>query len=213
MHFIVSIAVAALCGLMPWVAARLPTRWAAIGAAPLLLLMIAGVVFGLQLYPASDLVVAAFGVLGGIVLGRAMPPRFRPFLVLLVVLSVLDVAQNLAFSGPGTGPPPAAAQPDPHLIWLNFRIPLAAGHFNIGFADLTLIAAIGEHLRRRRATVPLSLLPGVIGLGLGEALVATLPQAPPQFVRAVSQSLVPFLTAGYLLTELAVEQMAHNEPV
>ena len=44
---------------------------------------------------------------------------------------------------------------------------------------------------------------GVIGLGLGEAVVASLPQSPPALVTALVQSVIPFLTAGYLLTERA----------
>ena len=132
-----------------------------------------------------------------------MPPRFRPFVVLLLILSVLDVAQNIAFAGPV---PSTGGAPDPHLIWFNVRFPLPGGHFNIGFADVILIAAATENLRRRDASLGLSLLPGVIGISLGEALLASLPPAPPDFVVAIAASLILFLTAGYMLTELAVSQ-------
>lgn len=206
MHFLVSVAVAAGCGLIPWAAARLPTRLAAIAAAPFGVVIVAGSVLGLGFYPYSDVVVVAFSVLAGITLGRALPPRFRPLLVLLLVLSVLDVAQNLATTSPPTGYVPIATQLDPHLIWLNFRSPLGTGHFNIGFADLVLIAAVSEQLRRRAAPLPLALLPGVIGLGLGDALAASIVQPAPTIVTAVSESLIPFLTAGYVLAELAVGQ-------
>ena len=206
MHFFVSVVVAIGCGLSPWAAQRAPTRWAVIVALALLVVIVAGAVFGLAFYPYSDVVVAAFSVIAGIALGRAMPPRFRPLLVLLVVLSALDVAQNLLAAGPSTGGPVATTQPDPHFIWFNFRLPLAGGHFNIGFADLGLIAAVSENLRRRGAPLPLTLLPGVIGLGLGEALTATLSQPAPTIVTAISESLIPFLTGGFVLTELAVGQ-------
>ena len=206
MHFFVSVGVAVGCGLSPWAVQRAPTRWAVIAALPLLLVVVAGAVLGLAFYPYSDVVVAAVSVLAGIALGRVMPPRFRPLLVLLLVLSALDVAQNVLTSGPTTGGPVTTSQPDPHFIWLNFRLPLAGGHFNIGFADLLLIAAVSENLRRRNATLPLTLLPGVIGLGLGEALAATISQPAPTIVAAVSESLIPFLTAGFVLTELAVGQ-------
>jgi len=207
MHLVVSVAVATGCALLPWAVVRVPTRWVAISAAPALALMVAGTVLGLPFYPFSDVVVLGFGVLAGIVLGRAMPPRFRPFLVLLLILSALDVAQNIVFSGPSPAPSTASVTTlDPHLIWLNFRIPLAPGHFNIGFADLLLIAAVSEQLRRRDVRLALAVLPGVIGLGLGEAVVASLPQSPPALVTALVQSVIPFLTAGYLLTELAINQ-------
>jgi hypothetical protein len=204
-HFFAGVVVAVSCALAPWVAVSLPTRWAAIAAAPFFAVMVAGAVFGLPLYPFSDVVVGVFAVLAGIVLGRAIPPRFRPLLVLLLVLSALDVSQNLAFAGPSTSSARAA---ESHLIWLNFRIPLSSGHLNIGFADLLLIAAVGENLRRRTQKVALSVLPGVIGIGLGEALLTAVPPNPPDFVVAVSASLVLFLTAGYALTELAVSQTA-----
>lgn len=208
MHFAVSIAVAIGCALLPWGATRVPTRWAAGAAVPLLVVIVVGAIVGLPLYPLSDVIVGGFAVLAGIVLGRAMPARFRPLLVLLLVLSVLDVVQNIAFSGgPSTAAPSSSTAPDPHLVWLNFRIPLPGGHFNVGFADLILIAAISENLRRRGATLALSVLPGIIGVGLGEALVATLPPAPPSVAIAVSESLVPFLTLGYALAELAVGQL------
>jgi hypothetical protein len=209
MHVFVSVIVALGCAALPWGAVSVPTRWIAIAAAPLLALMAAGVAFGLPLYPFSDVVVLGFGVLAGIVLGRAMPPRFKPFVVLLLILSALDVAQNLVFSGPSPAPSIAlSTAPDPHLIWLNFRIPLTGGHFNIGFADLILIAAISEQLRRRGVRLQLAVLPAVIGVGLGEAVAASLPASPPALVSAITASVIPFLTAGYALTELALSQAA-----
>ena len=206
MHLFVSLSVAVACAALPWPAVRLPTRWIAIAAAPALALMVAGAVFGLPFYPSSDVAVLGFGVLAGIVLGRAMPPMLRPFLTLLAILSALDVAQNLAFSGPSPTPSSALTTPDPHLVWLNLRFPLDGGQFNLGVADVILIAAISEHLRRRNVRLALAVLPGVIGLGLGEALVASLPEAPPALVGALVQSVIPFLTAGYVLTELAISQ-------
>lgn len=205
MHFLIGAAVAAGCGLSPWATAKVQTRWIAIAAAPFLVVVVAGSVFGLALYPLSDVFVAAFSLLAGIALGRVMPPRFRPFVLLLLILSALDIAQNLAFAGP---PPAANGAPDPHSIWFNVRFPLPDGHFNVGFADLVLIAGPAENLRRRSATIALSLLPGIIGISLGEALLATVPANPPLIVDAIAASVVPFLTAGYVLTELAVSQTA-----
>ena len=207
MHLLISLAVAVGCALLPWAVARVPTRWAAIAAIPVLAVTVAGAVIGLAFYPVSDVVVLGFSALAGNLLGRAVPPRFRPFLVLLLILSLLDVAQNAVFSGPSSGTHSTSTAPqDPHLMWLNFRIPFEGGHFNIGFADLVLIAAISEQLRRRTVRLQLAVLPGVIGLGLGEAVAASLPAAPPALVTAFTQSVIPFLTAGYALTELAISQ-------
>jgi hypothetical protein len=207
MHFFIGVAVAIVCGLAPWAAKRLMTRTIAIASVPFFVIVVAGAVAGIPIYPVSDLFVAAFALLAGIALGRAMPPRFRPFVLLLLLLSVVDVAQNVAFAGPSI-PSTTAPNPDPHFIWLNVRFPLPGGHYNIGFADVILIAAAAENLRRRGATVALTLLPGVIGVSLGEALLSALPSNPPAVVLAISASLVLFLTAGYVLTELAVSQTA-----
>ena len=207
MHFLIGVALAAGCGLVPWATARLQTRWITIAAVPFLIVLVVGAVFGLPLYPFSDVFVAAFSLLAGVALGRVMPARFRPFVILLLILSVLDVGQNFAFASPS---PPPSAVPNAHFIWFNVRFPLPDGHFNIGFADLILIAAAAENLRRREATLALSVLPGVIAISLGEALLATLPANPPLVVDAVAASLVLFLTAGYLLTELAVSQTASH---
>jgi hypothetical protein len=204
-HFLIGVAVAAGCGLAPWATANLRTRWIAIAVVPFLIVVVAGAVFGLPLYPFSDVFVAAFSLLAGVALGRVMPPRFLPFVILLLILSALDVAQNFAFAGPAPAP---GSAPDPHFVWFNVRFPLPSGHFNIGFADIVLIAAAAENLRRQKATLALSLLPGVIGISLGEALLSALPANPPLFVDALAASLVLFLTAGYVLTELAVSQTA-----
>lgn len=209
MHFLAGVLVAAGCGLTPWAAARFQTRWIAIAAVPFLVVVIVGAVIGWSLYPVSDVLVAAFSLPAGVALGRVMPPRFRPFVVLLFVLSALDVAQNIAFAGPA---PSAGGAPDPHLIWLNVRFPISDGHFNIGLADVALIAAAAENLRRRKTSLGLSLLPGVIGVSLGEALLASLPPSPPDFIAAIAASLILFLTAGYLLTELAVSQQRSADP-
>ncbi len=204
MHFLIGVAVAAGCGLAPWATVKLPTRSIAIAVVPFLTVVVAGAVLGLPLYPFTDVFVAAFSLLAGVALGRVMPPRFRPFVILLLILSALDVAQNLAFAGPA---PVSSSAPDPHFVWLNVRFPLPNGHFNIGFADVILIAAAAENLRRRKATLALSLLPGVIGISLGEALLSALPANPPLFADAIAASLVLFLAAGYVLTELAVSQI------
>lgn len=161
-------------------------------------LMVAGVVAGLPLFPLSDVVVLVFAVTGGVLLGRAVRTGVVPFLIVLVVLSVLDVTMNALFTGGPPAPARAPAAPDPHLIWLNFPVPLPAGRFNIGFGDLLLIAAMSVHLRSRCAGHVLAAAPGVIGLGVA-LLFASLPGAQQLPLGAsLSVSLVPFLTIGWL---------------
>ncbi len=209
MHLIVGLAVAAACGLAPWAVARLATRTIVVATVASFAVVAVGAVAGVPIYPFSSVFVAVFGAVAGVALGRGMPPRFRPFVILMVVLSVLDVAQNVAFAGPSASST-TASTPDPHFIWLNVRFPLPDGHFNIGFADVILIAAAAENLRRRGAALGVSLLPGVVAIGLGEALVATLPPTRSTIVAGVANSLVVFLTAGYVVGELAVSQRPRN---
>ncbi len=210
MHLVVGLAIAVVCALVPWAAAKVALRSIVVGMVLSFAIVVTGAVFGIGIYPFSSVVVGAFGLLAGVALGRGVPPRFRPFVILLVILSVLDVAQNIAFAGPSVNSTAAASAPDPHLIWLNVRFPLPEGHFNIGFADVILIAATSENLRRRGAPLALALSPGVIAIALGEGLVATLPANPATVVTGIANSLVLFLTAGYLVSELAVRQRLTN---
>ena len=193
-HFLTGLVAAVVCGLFAWGAARVPTKWLALTAAPFLILDAVGVVLRLPLYPFTNLFVAAFALPAGVTLGRIMPPRFGPFLILLLLLSAFDGAQNGVFFGPFDA------------IWLNVLFRLQGDHFQIGFAELLLITAVTENLRRRDVSLALSLLPGVIGISLGQALLATLPAVEPGYVTDIAISPLPFLTAGYALTELAASQ-------
>jgi hypothetical protein len=158
----------------------------------------AGAFVGIPLFPLSDLIVLSIGLAGGVLVGRAFPARLRPFLVLLIVLSIVDLVQAGAFIGPPPGAAPShAAGPNPHLIWVNFRLPLPSGHFNIGIADLLLITAMAEHLRRMRLPYLLSALPATIGLTLAIALSAV-PGFQHLLGGAPSQALIPYLTLGFL---------------
>ena len=199
MHFFAGVVAAVACGLFAWAAARVQTKWLAIGAVPFLIVIVAGMAFNLLLYRISDEVVAAFGLLAGVTLGRLMPPRFGPFLILLLVLSALDVAKNLWFFAWSIG------------IWTNVAFGRPAGFLTIAVAVVILITATSESLRRRGVTVALSLLPGVIGISLGEALLSTLPFVEQDYIGAIATSQVLFLTAGYALTELAASQQKSAE--
>lgn len=199
-HLTLSLAVTlALSGLV-WLVPFQRRRWLVVATVIGVGIVVGGTIFGWPLYPLSDVVVLAFGLSAGMLLGRVFPLSPWPFFVFLVALSLLDVAQNLAFSGPTLGPASPGGAPDSHLIWLNFRVPLPAGnHLNIGFADLILIAAMTERLRRYRTTFAISALPGVAGLLIAEvSLFLYRPRGA--FASALLASLVPFLTVGWLLS-------------
>jgi hypothetical protein len=183
----------------------------AYGAAASLLVMVVGAIFGLPLYPSSDLVILAFALSGGTLLGRVMPPRFVPFLILLVALSVLDVAQNVASSGPAPTSSALERGLDPHFIWLNFRVPLPSGHLNLGFADLVVIAAASEHFRRRSAGWPVAVLPGILGLAAGDLLAAWSANPSRPVVAALLQSLIPLVTLGWLVAAAAARVRSGRE--
>jgi hypothetical protein len=175
---------------------RVPVRTLIAVSVVTLAAMVAGAAFGWPLYPWSNAVTLTFGVCGGTLLGRTFPVSQRAFFILLAVLSVLDVAQNFATSGPPSLAP-APSAPNPHFVWLNFRIPLPSGHLNLGVLDLGLIAAMTDHLGRNHAPWPITLLPGVLGLVIAE-IVFNL-HAPTRAIdTALVESLVPYLTIGWL---------------
>ncbi len=147
---------------------RFPVRWAVVSTAALGFVIVAGAAVDWPLYPWSDLITLGCGLLGGVLLGRQYPLSIRSFLILLITLSGLDIAQNVLFSGPPPGTSAPAAAPNPHFIWLNFRISLPSGHVNIGLADLVVIGAMTAHLKRNQVPIPWPLLPGVVGLLLAD---------------------------------------------
>jgi hypothetical protein len=120
-------------------------------------------------------------------------------LIVLLALSLLDLGQVVVFTGPpSSGQGTQSAVPDPHLIWLNFRVLLPSGHFNIGLGDLLLVAALSENFRRRSAGWPVAALPGVLALTAG-TLIAAAPMVQRFAAGAFSEALVPYLAAGWLI--------------
>jgi hypothetical protein len=187
------------CSALPWATARASGRVLAVVLAVFAAVAAAGTILGLALFPFSDAVVLGVAVSGGVLLGRALPTRFMPVLIVLLALSLLDLVQVVVLSGPpSSGQSTQSAVPDPHLIWLNFRVPLPSGHFNVGFADLLLVAALGENFRRRGAGWPVAALPGVLALTAG-TLIASAPVVQQFAAGAFSEALVPYLAAGWLI--------------
>jgi hypothetical protein len=193
----VSLALALACAAVPWFALRLRSRVLAVGLGLGLLLSVLGLVLSVAPYPWADLVVLLTALAGGLLLGRGVSPRVRPFLVLLLILSALDVL-NVALSGgltpvPVTPPSHAAAASSGPLPYLNFFLLLPGGHYLVGIFDLLVITAAAEHWRRRDAAYLFAFLPGVVGflLAYGAVWLTGLGGWP----------LIPFFTAGWLASE------------
>lgn len=187
-----------LCSAVPWAARRLgnPPAMIALGAFAAFALI--STAAGVPLYPYSNLVVLGVATSGGLLLGRALPTRFVPVLVVMLALSILDLVQVALLNGPPSTTASAQSSPDPHLIWLNVRLPLPSGHFAIGFADLLLVTALAENFRRTRTSWPVASLPGVVALVTGTVIAST--AAARQLVAgAFSQALIPYLTGGWLV--------------
>jgi hypothetical protein len=192
-----SLALALACSAVPWLALRLRGRLLAVGLVVGVLLAILGTFLSDAPYPWSNFVVLLTALTSGLLLGRGILPRARPFLVLLLILSALDVA-NIVLSGGLTRLPttpsanPAAASSGP-LPYLNFYLLLPGGHYLVGVFDLLVITAAAEHWRRRGASYPIALLPGVLGflLAYGAVWLTGLGGWP----------LIPFFTAGWLASE------------
>ena len=191
--FVLSVALALLSAAIPWLARAL-RGW------PLILVLVVGLVVGitasilsavrgLPLTAVTDLMAVVVAWSGGLLLGRGMPARFSPFLLLFLCLSALDVL--LAVGGyPQT--PHTAGSSSP-LVAANFVLVLPFGRFAINLADLLLLTAVAEHWRRRGAGYLIALLPGVVGFLLADGVIlATGLVQLPGF---------PFFTVGYLVSE------------
>jgi hypothetical protein len=186
---ILSIALALICSAIPWLARRLPGWALAIGLLVGVTAGLVGAVLALPLSPWIDLVILVVAWSGGLLLGRGMPARFSPFLLLFLCLSVVDV---LLAAGGYPQTPQMAGSSSP-LIYANFILMLPWGRFEINLADLLLVTAVAEHWHRRGGGYLLALLPGVLGFLLADGVVlATGLGQLPGF---------PFFTVGYLASE------------
>jgi hypothetical protein len=189
---------AVVFGLVPWLLARVRARPLVAVLAVAVLLDVAGLIAGLRLYPWTDLLVAAIAAAGGVLVGRAVPARFRPMALLMLVLAVLDAVQVIVGST-SAGSAPSQRPAFQYYVMLVIATPLATSA--IGIFDLLLVTAMAEHWRRRGAGVLLAISPGVLGLLLTYPAALVLPRNLP---------LIPFLFAGFLLTQAAVTLRARQ---
>jgi hypothetical protein len=189
MEIIVSLVLALLCAAIPWGAKQLKSWPIAMVFGAGLVLSILGIVFSIAGYPWTDLLVLLVAVSAGLLLGRAMPAKLWPFLLLLFVLSILDVVQILLPSpGPAAGSQSVSAPAA--QLYGNFLLHLPWGRYNIGIFDLLLMTAMAEYWRKRGSAFLVALAPGVIGFILAFGF--------GYFIFAGALPLIPFLTVGWL---------------
>lgn len=186
---LVVILISGLIAGAAWPGRRLSNRFLIGVLALSVALSVAGVLTGTRLYPWTDVLVMMLATSGGILLGRAMPPRFWLFFVALLILSALDAAQQLLPSGPVSH---GSTRPVGYFYTM-LVIDIGNGHAAIGFVDLLLAAAIGEHSRRRGQSTWQAILPAPTGLLLADVLVL--------ITSAGSIPLIPFMTLSWLAVQ------------
>ncbi len=193
---VLSLLLALVCSAIPWLARPLRGWSLAIGLVVGITLSLIGAVRPLPHSPWADLVVP-LGVLvvawsGGLLLGRWMAPRFRPFLLLFLCLSVLDVLLTAGLSASSASGPPTSDGSTP-LRFGDFLLVLPWGRFETNVVDILLLTALAEHWRRRGTTYLIAFLPGALGFLLADGfiLVTGLGILPG----------IPFFTVGYVCTE------------
>jgi hypothetical protein len=184
------VVIAAAAAAVPWLTSKLSGR--VIGAAfgVLLALLATAAALALDLYPWSIVLVIGVALAGGVGLGRLMPARFLAWLLLLVALSILDIAQVALTSGSPT-PGPGSAHGPVLGQYLNLRLLLPWGRASIGIFDLLLVTGIGELWRRTGAppwSASSTALVGVIAADIFAALSG---------MRGLA--LTPFITLGWLV--------------
>jgi hypothetical protein len=205
---VLSLVMALVCAAVPWLARRLRSWLLAVGLLLGIVVSLLATLLGISLYPWSNLVVLLMALTGGLLLGRGMPPRFQPFLVVLLVLSVLDVVQIVLSGGFISLPssPPAHSVPTPSgaLLYLDIFLRLPQGHYTVGIFDPLVIAAAAEHWRRRGQSYLIALLPGVLGFLLVYGMVA--------LTQRGGWPLIPFITTGWLVSELVSRGRSRQVP-
>lgn len=183
---VVSYALFALVfSLAPWVLRRVSWAALAIGLGASIIAAAAGILAGARLYPLTDLIPALLAICGGVLLGRIVPPRFRPMAILVAVVAAADSIQALAASNDSR---PAS------YYYAMFILTTPFGRAAIGFADLLVVTALAEHYRRRGSNYWVAAAPGFVGLALAALFLG---------VRQISIPLLPFVLFGLVVAEVA----------
>jgi hypothetical protein len=190
---VLSLLLALVCSAIPWLVRRPLRGWSlAIGLVVGITVGLIAVVRPLPLSLWTGLVVLVVAWGGGLLLGRWLPPHFRPFLLAFLCLSVLDVLLTAGLSASSAARPPTSATSAP-LRFGDFLLVLPWGRFETNVVDVLLITALAEHWRRRGASYLIALLPSTLGFLLADGVVLV--------TRLGILPGIPFFTAGYVLTE------------
>lgn len=200
--FVLSLLLALVCSAVPWLARPLGGRLLVIVLVVGIAVGLMSLVLALPLYPWSDLVVLVVAWSGGLLLGRWVAPQFRPFLLLFLCFSAVDVLQLAAgLSASSAAGPPTPASSTPRYL-ADFLLILPWGRFAINVVDILLLTTLAEHWRRRGASYLIAFLPGALGFLLadGFVLVTGLGLLPG----------IPFFTAGYVLTEVVYHAVSRR---
>ena len=187
---VLSLALGLVCSAIPWLARPLSSRSLVITLVIGIVANLLALVLALPLYPWIDIAVLVLAWSGGLLLGRGIAPRFQPFLMLFLCLSVIDVLVTVGASP--LAPHPVAGSSAPLRLG-DFLLMLPWGRYDIGLLDFLLLTALAEHWRRRGASYLIAFLPGALAflLSVGFLFVTKLSLLPG----------IPFFTAGYILTE------------
>jgi hypothetical protein len=191
----VSVLAALGVALIAWFVDGVAQRALVVVLAASAVALVAGAALGLALYPWTDLPVLGFALAGGVLIGRRLPPRAMPMLVLLAVLAALDVIQ-MALPGPGPVPGTAGGVRPASYFYAMLVIDIGSSHTAFGIVDALVIAAIVEHARRRALPFALGAAPAIVAFVAADVTVLAL--------GPLNLPLIPFLLGGWLATEVAL---------
>ena len=198
--FVLSVALTLLCSAVPWLARPLPMWPLIIGLVVGVTLSLVDAVLALPFSFWTNVVVLVVAWSGGVLLGRSVAARFRPFLLWFLCFSVIDVLLALG-NYPQASHSAGGSSP---LLYADFVLLLARGRFAINVVDLLLLTALAEHWRRRGASYLIALLPGVLGFLLANGLIA--------ITKLGILPGIPFFTLGYVLTQGVYRYMSRRVP-
>lgn len=184
-----SLVLVLLCMAIPWGTRQVKTRQVAVVFGIGILLWVLGAAFSLGWYPWTNIVVFLVAVGAGMLLGRVIHAKFWPFLIFLIVMSILDVTQIILTTHPSAPTTQSASVPAGQL-YANFFLQLPWGKYDIGIFELLLLAAMGVYWRRQNG----EFLVAFVGIAIGLIVGYTILYADP----GVILPLIPFLTLGWL---------------
>src|SRR5579859_6604992 len=133
--------------LLAFVGSAIPWFARSLRVWPLAALLVVGILVNLigalRAFPYAwiDLAVLVVAWSGGLLLGRWMPPHFRPVLLIFLCLSAVDLALTVGLSA--SGPPPAAGSAS--IRFGDFLLVLPWGRYETNVLDILLITALAEH--------------------------------------------------------------------